>query len=119
MRAILYISILIFMGSIGWTAENPPPRTVKKGFEITVNSYDPKTGMFLFSIQGEGAVGPNYARSEDLRKAIGYEGSKQDFDKQRPQMNGSIYSLKNDLRVYELSDVAQMVKKKGTSSPRR
>jgi hypothetical protein len=116
MRAILYIFIVFFTGSAVWATDNPFPRKVKKGFEITVNSYDPKIDMFVFSIQGEAAVGPNYARSEDLRKAIGYEGSKQDFNKQRPQMNGSIYSLKNDLRVYELSDVAQIVKKKEKST---
>jgi hypothetical protein len=107
---------MLFTASAAWSAEAPPPRKVKKGFEITVNSYDPKIDMFIFSIQGEGAVGPNYARSEDLRKAIGYEGSRQDFNKQRPQMNGSIYSLKDDLRVYELSDVAQIVKKKEKSA---
>jgi hypothetical protein len=116
MRAILYILIVFFTGSAMGASETPPPRTVKKGFEITINSYDAKTDMFIFSIQGEAAVGPNYARSEDLRKAIGYEGSRQDFNRQRPQMNGSIYALKNDLRVYELSDVAQIVKKKEKSA---
>ena len=116
MRAILYIFIVFFTGSFALAADNPPLRKVKKGFEITVNSYDPKTDMFLFTIQGEGAVGPNYARSEDLRKAIAYEGSKQDFNKQRPQMNGSIYSLKSELRVYELDEVAQIVKKKEKSA---
>lgn len=115
MRAILFTLIAFFTGPLVWAAD-PPPRTVKKGYEITVNSYDPKIDMFQFSIQGEAAVGPNYARSEDLRHAIGYEGSMRDFNNQRAQMNGSIYSLKNDLRVYELSDVAQIVKKKEKTS---
>ena len=115
MRAILYIFLSVFISSTTWAAEKPAPRKVQKGYEITVNSYEANIDMFIFTIQGESAVGPNYARSEDLRKAIGYEGSKQDFDKQRPQMIGSVYSLKDDLRVYELTDVAQIVKKKEKS----
>lgn len=113
MRSLfVYISLVLAVPSISAGQERPDQRKVKKGFEITVNSYDAKTDMFLFTIQGESAVGPNYARSEDLRKAIAYEGAKSDFNKQRPQMNGSVYSLKKDLPVYELDDVAQIIKKK-------
>lgn len=111
---VVYMSLLFLIpsSSLCLAADKPEPRKVKKGYEITVNSYDAQTDMFLFTIQSESAVGPNYARSEDLRRAIAYEGSSADFRKQRAQMNGSVYSLKKDLRVYELDDVAQLKKKK-------
>lgn len=113
MRSLLvYICLTMMIPSLSFGADKPERRKVKAGSEITVNSYDKNTGMFLFTIQGESAVGPNYARSDDLRKAIAYEGSVADFNKQRPQMNGSVYSLKKELAVYELDDVAQLVKKK-------
>ncbi len=111
LRVLAFLLSLVTLISGALSAEEMPKRNIKKGYQITVSSYDKKTDTFLLAIVGESAVGPNYARSEDLRKAIAYEGSKQDFNNQRPQMTGSVYTLNKDLPLLELSDLAVMTKR--------
>lgn len=86
-------------------------QNLDKGTSITVLSYNEKTDLFLLQINSEKAVGPNYVTSEELRKALEYEGSKADFNKQRPQMIGSVYTTKKPLRILELTEVAKRTQK--------
>lgn len=110
-KLILSVSMSLILPSVVGAADIPKPE-IKKGFDVTVNSYDPQTDTFLLTINSEPAVGPNYVTSEAFRKAISYEGSKEDFIKQRPQMTGSVYSLKKSLPLLELSELAKLTKKK-------
>jgi len=86
-------------------------RKIKKGFDVTVNSYDEATDTFLITINSEPDNGPNYVTPESFRQAIKYEGGKTDFNKQRAQMIGSVYALKKDLPLLELTDLAARKKK--------
>lgn len=111
MTRYFFAGLIIVSLAIPAIAEENFKRSVKKGAEVTVNMHDAKTDTFLLTITGESAVGPNYAKSDEFRKAIAYEGSKEDFKKQRPQMSGSVYQLKKDLPLLELSEYATLVKK--------
>jgi hypothetical protein len=53
--------------------------------------------VFLLTLTRAHDVGPNYAASEDLKAAIGMEGSVKDFVKKQSRDLGSEFTLKKPL----------------------
>lgn len=104
------VSALLLSLALGapWIAR---AQNLDKGTSITVLHYNEKTDLFLIQLNNEKAVGPNYVTSEALRAALEYEGSKADFNKQRPQMKDSVYTTRKPLRILDLKEVARRASK--------
>lgn len=75
----------------------PPRESIKKGTEITIFQYNPKSDTFEITMVNEEAVGPNVVTPEGLQSAIGVSGSLADFRKRLHRNVGANYVLKKNL----------------------
>jgi hypothetical protein len=87
---------------------NPP---IKAGTEITVNDYHKDTDVFMVTMNAEPDIGPNFATSTALWKALEFEGSVKQFVKNKDQLIGSIFTLKKELPLVDPQDLVKKYKK--------
>lgn len=87
---------------------NPP---IKAGVEITVNDYHKDTDVFMITMTAEPDVGPNFATSAALQKALDHEGSLKNFIKMKDNLIGSIFTLKSELPLVEPEALVTKYKK--------
>ena len=103
--SLLLIPLLVSAQALKPT--KPPRLTLKPGAEITVESYLPGPDLFRLQFNPEPDVGPNYATPEDLRFAIGIEGSVKEFVKKNSHGAGGIYVLKKELPLARLRELKE------------
>ena len=88
-------------------ATKSPQLTLPKGIEITVVDYDAKTDTFSLELAATPGVGPNFVTPENLRQGIAFPGDQEAFMRQKSQMIGSIYQLKNPTPLVREDDMTR------------
>lgn len=101
MASLLAPLIVVSSGSVAFAVQpkqtNPPRMRLKAGTEITVSKYLERSNVFEVTINRALDEGPNWATPEDLKSAIGLEGSAKDFVKRSLRDPSAVYVLKKEL----------------------
>ncbi len=108
---LLVLTLLVGADAFAKKKEDPANPPIKAGAEIVVDDYHKELQIFLVTMTSARDQGPNFASAKDLRAAIEYDGSLEDFIKSSSQMIGTVYILKKPLPMIDGEDVLKKYKK--------
>jgi hypothetical protein len=99
-------------------ADVVPRLTTKTGSAISIVAYHPDEDAFVFQLDRETAIGPNYATPEALQKAIDVEGTKEEFIRKMLKDKDVSYVTRKPLPQLKEEEVAAR-KKKSKAKPKK
>ena len=89
--------LLVALMTLGSMAQANP--IIMKGAKVSIDSYNPKTGLFKLIVVDEPGVGPNLVKARDLYNAIGTEESFPEFMRHTDRIIDGVYVLQNGVRL--------------------